>query len=86
MIPQLPAGLFAKSLLNRAREQNKVVDVVSRVSTVAFQGIEVLDIDVQEQSRGGLPNFTLVGLPGKAAGRWWPAPTPMSPTRPTCSR
>ncbi len=42
--------------------------MVSRVSTVAFQGIEVLDIDVQVQILGGLPNFTLVGLPDKAVG------------------
>jgi len=42
--------------------------VVSRVSTVAFQGIEVLDIDVQVQILGGLPYFNLVGLPDKAVG------------------
>jgi magnesium chelatase family protein len=35
---------------------------------VAFQGIEVLDIDVQVQILGGLPNFALVGLPDKAVG------------------
>jgi len=42
--------------------------VVSRIQTVAFQGIEVLDIDVQVQILGGMPNFTLVGLPDKAVG------------------
>src|SRR5580698_8384799 len=42
--------------------------VVSRVRTVAFQGIEVLDIDVQVQILGGLPAFNLVGLPDKAVG------------------
>lgn len=42
--------------------------MVSRVSTVAFQGIEVLDIDVQVQILGGLPYFNLVGLPDKAVG------------------
>jgi len=42
--------------------------VVSRVRTVAFQGIEVLDIDVQVQILGGMPQFTLVGLPDKAVG------------------
>jgi magnesium chelatase family protein len=42
--------------------------LVSRVRTVAFQGIEVLDIDVQVQILGGMPNFNLVGLPDKAVG------------------
>jgi magnesium chelatase family protein len=42
--------------------------VVSRVKTVAFQGIEVLDIDVQVQILSGMPQFTLVGLPDKAVG------------------
>ncbi len=42
--------------------------MVSRIKTVAFQGIEVLDIDVQVQILGGLPNFNLVGLPDKAVG------------------
>jgi magnesium chelatase family protein len=42
--------------------------VVSRIKTVAFQGIEVLDIDVQVQILGGMPQFTLVGLPDKAVG------------------
>ncbi len=42
--------------------------MVSRVRTVAFQGIEVLDIDVQVQILGGVPNFNLVGLPDKAVG------------------
>jgi magnesium chelatase family protein len=41
--------------------------MVARVSTVAFQGIEVVDIDVQVQiAGGGLPSFTVVGLPDKA--------------------
>ena len=40
--------------------------MVSRVSTVAFQGIETLDIDVQVQMAGGLPTFAIVGLPDKA--------------------
>jgi magnesium chelatase family protein len=35
---------------------------------VAFQGIDVLDIDVQVQILGGLPAFNLVGLPDKAVG------------------
>jgi magnesium chelatase family protein len=36
------------------------------VSTVAFQGIETLDIDVQVQISSGLVAFTIVGLPDKA--------------------
>ena len=41
--------------------------MVARVGTVAFQGIEVVPVDVQVQmSAGGLPAFTVVGLPDKA--------------------
>ena len=34
--------------------------MVARVNTVAFQGIDVLDIDVQVQMASGLPAFTIV--------------------------
>ena len=40
--------------------------MTARVSTVAFQGIAVLGIDVQVQMSSGLPAFTIVGLPDKA--------------------
>ena len=40
--------------------------MVARVSTVAFQGIAVLGIDVQVHMSSGLPAFTIVGLPDKA--------------------
>ena len=40
--------------------------MVARVNTVAFQGIDTLDIDVQVQMAGGMPTFTVVGLPDKA--------------------
>lgn len=40
--------------------------MVARINTVAFQGIEVLDVDVQVQMSSGLPVFTVVGLPDKA--------------------
>ena len=40
--------------------------MVARVSTVAFQGIDVLEVDVQVQIASGLPAFTVVGLPDKA--------------------
>ena len=39
--------------------------MVARVSTVAFQGIDVVDVDVQVHIGGGLPSFTIVGLPDK---------------------
>ena len=42
--------------------------MVSRVQTVAFQGIEVMPVEVQVQMASGLPAFTVVGLPDKAVG------------------
>ncbi len=42
--------------------------MVARVKTVAFRGIEVLEIDVQVRIAAGLPAFTIVGLPDKAVG------------------
>ena len=40
--------------------------MVARIGTVAFQGIDVLDVDVQVQTAAGMPAFTIVGLPDKA--------------------
>ncbi len=40
--------------------------MVARVGTVAFQGVEVLDVDVQVQVARGMPAFRIVGLPDKA--------------------
>ncbi|MFZ1416355.1 MAG: YifB family Mg chelatase-like AAA ATPase [Defluviicoccus sp.] len=40
--------------------------MVARVATVAFQGIDVLDVGVQVQIMSGLPAFAVVGLPDKA--------------------
>ncbi len=40
--------------------------MIARVATVAFAGIDVLDIDVQVQMAQGLPSFAIVGLPDKA--------------------
>ena len=40
--------------------------MVARVGTVSFQGIAVMDVDVQVQIAGGLPAFHVVGLPDKA--------------------
>ncbi|WP_316975952.1 YifB family Mg chelatase-like AAA ATPase [Shumkonia mesophila] len=42
--------------------------MVARVGSVAFAGIEVLDVDVQVQLASGLPAFSVVGLPDKAVG------------------
>ena len=42
--------------------------MVAHVNTVAFQGVEVVDVDVQVQMGAGLPAFTIVGLPDKAVG------------------
>ncbi|MED5520074.1 MAG: YifB family Mg chelatase-like AAA ATPase [Pseudomonadota bacterium] len=40
--------------------------MVARVRTVAFQGIDTVEIDVQVHIASGLPRFTIVGLPEKA--------------------
>lgn len=40
--------------------------MVSRIHTVAFQGIETLPVEVQVHLGAGLPAFTIVGLPDKA--------------------
>jgi len=42
--------------------------MVAHVGSVAFAGIEVLDVDVQVQLASGMPAFTVVGLPDKAVG------------------
>ncbi|MQA65526.1 MAG: hypothetical protein GEU76_06460 [Alphaproteobacteria bacterium] len=42
--------------------------MVARINTVAFQGIDVVDVDVQVQIAPGLPAFAVVGLPDKAVG------------------
>ena len=40
--------------------------MIARVSTVAFQGIEAVPVDVQAQFVSGQVNFLVVGLPDKA--------------------
>jgi len=42
--------------------------MVAHVTTVAFQGIEAVSVDVQVQLMSGLPAFAIVGLPDKAVG------------------
>src|SRR5579872_1544024 len=43
-----------------------VAEMVQRVATVAFEGIEVRPVDVQVQVAPGMPAFAIVGLPDKA--------------------
>jgi magnesium chelatase family protein len=42
--------------------------MVAHINTVAFAGIDVLPIEAQVAISGGLPTFTIVGLPDKAVG------------------
>ncbi len=40
--------------------------MVAHVTTVAFQGVDAVPVDVQVQIVPGLPRFIIVGLPDKA--------------------
>ncbi len=40
--------------------------MIARVYTVAFEGVDTREVDVQVQIASGLPAFTVVGLPDKA--------------------
>lgn len=40
--------------------------MVARINTVAFQGVDVQNVDVQVQIANGMPAFAIVGLPDKA--------------------
>jgi len=40
--------------------------MVARVATVAFNGVDVIDVDAQVQVASGMPAFTIVGLGDKA--------------------
>ena len=42
--------------------------MATTITTVAFQGIEAVPVDVQVQISPGLPRFNIVGLPDKAVG------------------
>lgn len=42
--------------------------MLARINTVTFNGLEILDVDLQVQVSPGLPSFTIVGLPDKAIG------------------
>ncbi len=39
--------------------------MLSKIKTVAFNGLEILDVELQTQISAGLPSFTIVGLPDK---------------------
>lgn len=40
--------------------------MVARIHSVAFEGVDIIDVDIQVQISGGLPAFNIVGLPDKA--------------------
>lgn len=40
--------------------------MLARVNTITFNGLEILDVDLQVQVSSGLPAFAIVGLPDKA--------------------
>src|SRR5438552_2470171 len=42
----------------------------ARVRTVAFHGVEVIEVETQVTIASGLPAFTVVGLPDKAVAEW----------------
>src|SRR5947207_1024162 len=59
--------MFLRSPLASAPVQPRAgPDMVQRVSTVSFEGVEVRPVDVQVQVAPGMPAFTVVGLPDKA--------------------
>lgn len=39
--------------------------MLAKINTVTFNGLEILDVDLQIQISSGLPSFTIVGLPDK---------------------
>ena len=40
--------------------------MLARINTLTFNGLDVLNVDLQVQISAGLPAFTIVGLPDKA--------------------
>ena len=43
--------------------------MVARVRTVAFSGVEVVDVEAQVTITAGLPAFAVVGLPRQGGRR-----------------
>jgi len=52
------------AILNRCLQYGK--GMVAKVRTVAFHGVEVIEVETQVTIASGLPAFTVVGLPDKA--------------------
>jgi magnesium chelatase family protein len=52
--------------MREKRQARKSFQMVTRVSTIAFEGIEARQVDVQVQIAAGNVAFILVGLPDKA--------------------
>ena len=42
---------------------------IARIKTVAFQGIDILKIDIQVHMANSLPNITVISLPDMALAR-----------------
>lgn len=40
--------------------------MLARINTITFNGLDILEVDLQVQISAGLPAFTIVGLPDKA--------------------
>jgi magnesium chelatase family protein len=59
-------GLFLLMVPFSATFPTSRGNMVQRVATVAFEGIEARAVDVQVQVAPGLPAFNVVGLPDKA--------------------
>src|SRR5436190_11274378 len=51
-------------MLNRRVHDGR--SMVAKVRTVAFHGVEVIEVETQVTIASGLPAFTVVGLPDKA--------------------
>jgi magnesium chelatase family protein len=52
------------AILNRCLQDGR--GMVAKVRTVAFHGVEVIEVETQVTIASGLPAFTVVGLPDKA--------------------
>src|SRR5690349_1280211 len=55
-----------RGTLNSGATRHAGRKMVARVRTVAFHGVEVIDVETQVTIASGLPAFTVVGLPDKA--------------------
>src|SRR5207247_4415198 len=64
--PNPAAGISRRALLNWRAINRQGKGMVARVRTVAFHGVEVIDVETQVTIVAGLPSFTVVGLPDKA--------------------